>query len=272
LLLKKNNAKIIFTYPNWKLKALTFSYDDGDVADFKLVEIFNKYNMKATFHIPSSWFKTKPKKRVPEAKVNTLYKGHELSGHGANHIYLTKATEKKVDAEIKTDIAQWKKITGKTITGYAYPFGRFSPQVMAILKQNGLIYSRVVKTDKSFALPKDFLAWHPTAHHNVNIATLVDKYLKFQPKEMSVLLVWGHSYEFTNKNNWHVIEDFCRQMSNKKDIFYATMGEIASYVIACRNVKFSKDSKLLMNNSNKKLYLLVNGKKLTIEPKGELKF
>lgn len=32
-------------------KALTFSYDDGIEQDRKLVEIFNRYGMKATFNL-----------------------------------------------------------------------------------------------------------------------------------------------------------------------------------------------------------------------------
>ena len=52
---------ITLTYPQWKLKALSFSYDDGNIADRKLVEIFNRYGMHGTFHIPSKWL-TDPKR------------------------------------------------------------------------------------------------------------------------------------------------------------------------------------------------------------------
>ena len=33
-----------------KMKALTFSYDDGVTQDARLIEIFNKYGLKATFN------------------------------------------------------------------------------------------------------------------------------------------------------------------------------------------------------------------------------
>ena len=32
-------------------KAITFSYDDGVTQDVRLIEIFNKYNIKATFNL-----------------------------------------------------------------------------------------------------------------------------------------------------------------------------------------------------------------------------
>ena len=38
---------------NGKLKAVTFSYDDGVTQDIRLIEIFNKYNLKATFNLNS---------------------------------------------------------------------------------------------------------------------------------------------------------------------------------------------------------------------------
>jgi peptidoglycan/xylan/chitin deacetylase (PgdA/CDA1 family) len=38
---------------NGKKKALTFSYDDGVLQDIRLIELFNKYGMKATFNLNS---------------------------------------------------------------------------------------------------------------------------------------------------------------------------------------------------------------------------
>lgn len=36
-----------------KKKAITFSYDDGVTQDIRLIEIFNKHNLKATFNLNS---------------------------------------------------------------------------------------------------------------------------------------------------------------------------------------------------------------------------
>ena len=37
-------------YPGGKAKAVTFSYDDGCPQDKRLAELFDKYNLKATFN------------------------------------------------------------------------------------------------------------------------------------------------------------------------------------------------------------------------------
>lgn len=260
---------VIFTYPEWKMKALSFSYDDANIADRQLVAIFNKYGMKGTFHIPSALLKNKPKNRIAESEINKLYKGHEISGHGANHLALATLPVDIVDAEIKADIKEWKRITGKNITGYAYPYGSYSESVVKVLKDNGLIYARPTGNSMKFDLPENFLIWKAYSHHNSKIADAAAKYLAFKSGKMSVLLIWGHSYEFARQKNWNIIEDFCRKMSGKDDIYYAAMGEIASYVNACRSVTFSKDGRRMKNNSNLKLFFIKNNKKMTVPPNSE---
>ena len=44
---------IKFLFPDGNDKALTFSYDDAQIYDRRLVSIFNKYDLKATFHLNS---------------------------------------------------------------------------------------------------------------------------------------------------------------------------------------------------------------------------
>ena len=39
---------------NGKLKAVTFSFDDGVTQDKRLIEILNKYGLKATFNLNSA--------------------------------------------------------------------------------------------------------------------------------------------------------------------------------------------------------------------------
>ena len=41
-----------FTDQN-KMKAITFSYDDGVTQDIRLIELLNKYNLKCTFNLNS---------------------------------------------------------------------------------------------------------------------------------------------------------------------------------------------------------------------------
>ena len=259
---------ITLTYPQWKLKALTFSYDDGNIADRKLVAIFNRYGMKATFHIPSNWLKD-PKRsatRVKEAEINQLYAGHEVAGHGAKHVTLILVKPERIAREFDVDISEWQRITGKKLLGYAYPFGRYNDTAVSIAREKGLIYARTAKAAESFDLTDDFLRWRPHAHHKRKINKLGEEYLKFIPKRMSLLMIWGHSYEFEKADNWYQIENFCQLMANKPEIFYATMGEIAHYAMATTELTLSDDGKSIKNNSLRPVYFLYNDRKIELAP------
>ena len=37
-------------FPGGKSKVLTLSYDDGNIADRRLVDIFNRHGLRAAFH------------------------------------------------------------------------------------------------------------------------------------------------------------------------------------------------------------------------------
>ena len=43
-------------FPEGREKALTFSYDDGVLADRKLIEIFDRYGLKGTFNLNNELF------------------------------------------------------------------------------------------------------------------------------------------------------------------------------------------------------------------------
>ena len=72
-------------------KIITFSFDDGIEDDFKLVEILNKYNLKATFNLnsakltgASTWVynNVKTVKQINYFQIKNLYEGHEIASHG----------------------------------------------------------------------------------------------------------------------------------------------------------------------------------------------
>ena len=44
-------------YPGGKKRVVTFSYDDGFSGDVRLAELFNRYGVKATFHINGSHYR-----------------------------------------------------------------------------------------------------------------------------------------------------------------------------------------------------------------------
>lgn len=217
-------------------KALTFSYDDGIEQDRKLVEIFNKYGMKATFNLntgiqtPESNFEIEGVyiNRMKQEGLEELYKGHEIATHGLTHAAPTGMTKEQLDEEFLTDMSNIERIYGTYPVGMAYAYGCVDDEVVKYLKSIGIKYGRTVEASHSFEIPKEPLKLKATCHHDDDMLfELAEKFLKAEPKENEQMLfyVWGHSYEFDVNNNWDRMEEFCKMMSGKADIFYGTNRE-----------------------------------------------
>lgn len=217
-------------------KALTFSYDDGIEQDRKLVEIFNKYGMKATFNLntgiqtPESNFEIEGVyiNRMKQEGLEELYRGHEIATHGLTHAAPTGMTKEQLDKEFLTDMSNIERIYGTYPVGMAYAYGCVDDEVVKYLKSIGIKYGRTVEASHSFEIPKEPLKLKATCHHDGDMLfELAEKFLKAEPKENEQMLfyVWGHSYEFDVNNNWDRIEEFCKMMSGKADIFYGTNRE-----------------------------------------------
>ena len=78
----KNMNKVYQCFPGGKHKALTKSYDDGSTQDRRLIEIFNKYGIRGTFHLNSGLMDAE---HVQPEEIPELYKGHEVSCHTVTH-------------------------------------------------------------------------------------------------------------------------------------------------------------------------------------------
>ena len=95
-------------------KALTFSYDDGIEQDRKLVEIFNRYGMKATFNLntgiqsPESNFEIEGVhiNRMKQDGLAELYKGHEIATHGLTHATIKLKATCHHDDEMLFELAE----------------------------------------------------------------------------------------------------------------------------------------------------------------------
>jgi peptidoglycan/xylan/chitin deacetylase (PgdA/CDA1 family) len=218
-------------FPQGKMKALTLSYDDGVEQDRKLVEILNRYGIKAAFNLNSGIQSGSSKwesngitiRRMNVESLPELYRGHEIAVHSLTHPRLEELDEKTVVNELTQDKINLERIFGAKIYGMAYPFGTYNDEVKKIAARCGILYARGVDSTFSFDIPKDLLAYQPTAQHtDSGLMELAETFIKLKPNNPQVFYLWGHSYEFDINNNWQLIDDFCKLMSNKDDIYYAT--------------------------------------------------
>jgi len=257
-----------FVFPEGKMKALTFSYDDGREYDRRLVSILNENGLKGTFHLNSGKFDCEG--YVTAAEVPGLYAGHEVSCHGVEHKFPTALDAHRWNIEIGDDRRALEKISGQLVRGMSYAFGDYSDSVIDVAKANGLKYARTTKATKNFWLPADFMQWHPTCHHN-DMLSLAERFLTMAGYfELPVFYVWGHSYEFGIPDEWEDIEKFAKLMAGKDDVWYATNLEICDYVSAVRAQEYSADGKIIRNPTAQTVWFEADGGLVSVEP-GEVK-
>lgn len=253
-----------------KHKCLTMSYDDGTVWDYKLVEIFDKYGIRGTFHLNSSFFESRNDTTVKKEDIKELYKNHEISLHSYTHPTFGELPDFVIADELNIDRKNLEKLCGYTIRGLSYPNGMVSieDRIENLCKMCGMKYGRATECKTDFRLPKDFLCWYPTAHHSGNIEELFDKLLNVRDfwLNMPLMYVWGHSYEFDRNNNWELIENFCKKAGGNGDVWYATNIEIYDYVTASRSIDYGLDYHTAYNPSAISVWITVNGKPVELKP------
>lgn len=271
-------------FPGGKEKAVTLSYDDGCVFDCQLAEIIQKYGMKCTFNINSGFVsKSEDEWRLSYAKIKEclLKNGNEIAVHGKYH----RAPGLQAPIEVIKDVLECRleleQNLNLIIRGMAYPdsgITAFTPgSSYSSIKQNltdlGIVYARTLGGDNdSFALPTDWHAWMPTAHHNhPKIFEYIEKFVNtplpdyLAAQSPLLFYLWGHSFEFDRDSNWEQLEEICKRLSGQDNIWYATNIEIYNYIEAYRSLIFSADGNFIYNPTLLTVWLSVDGQLISIK-------
>ena len=225
-----------------KLKAVTFSYDDGVTQDIRLVELLNKYNLKSTFNLNSELLNNKgvlirEGKRISHYKIHpddvkSIYEGHEIAVHTLTHTNLTTVNDAEVIRQTEQDRLNLSELAGYEVVGMAYPCGGVNndDRVAEILKTStGVKYSRTIACNSSFDLQNNLYRFNPTAFHLDfdNLMKLSEDFINLNSDKPQIFYIWGHSYEMDYyPDYWIKLEEFFKLIANKNDIFYGTNKEV----------------------------------------------
>lgn len=259
-------------FPGGARKALTMSYDDGKTPDRRLVDIFNRYGIKATFHINAGYLDNDRLDRIASDEVSELYKGHEISAHGYTHRSLGIVPRELVISEVIKDREKLEALAGYPVRGMSYPNGLYNDDTIAILKACGIEYCRVVETTGDFKIPEDFMRWKGTCHHKQNLLELGQKFIDMPHKNRPHLMyVWGHANEFDKDSNWDMMEQFCKMTGGRDDIWYTTNIEFVDYMNALKQLRFSVDLTMVYNPTAIDLTVTYDGEPFVIKAGAKIK-
>lgn len=259
-------------FPDAKLKALTLSYDDGVKQDERFMEILDRHGLKCTFNLNSGCYPPEKTvhRRLTRERCIELYKNspHEVAVHGLTHPFLERLTPANIAYEIIKDRESLENDFECIVRGMAYPYGTYSDEVVETLKACGIVYARTTKSTETFDIPTDWLRMPATCHHNnPRLMELAREFVEKPParKKAQLFYLWGHTYEFDDKDNWNIIEEFAEYMGGREEIWYATNIEIFEYIEDFNRLIFSVDAMRVKNPTARTLWFRFDNKVFSID-------
>lgn len=259
------------TFPQNKRIAFTSSWDDGPVDDRELVELLNRYNLPATFHLITGTLDQNDSRGqfVSSSEVARLYAGHEVAMHTQTHPILPDLDALQIAQEIIENRKGLEDLVGYPVRGMSYPYGSYANKVQSILRSLGISYARTVENGGNAFPPNEPMAWAPTCHVHVDGALApVGRWESFYNNRFArgLFNVWGHSYDIARKSAWPAFERFCATVANKPDVWYCTAIQLFDYEAARSRVSIAANRKSAFNPSAQPVTLRVDGKVIDIPP------
>jgi len=242
---------------NHRTKAIvTTSWDDGDRADLKIAELLGDRGLKGTFYIPLS--SQLPSIRLTIPDLSSLSnKGFEIGGHTSSHRTLTKLKLSDIRREITTCKTALEQITGKAVSVFCYPNGRYTQEIIAEVKHAGYCGARTTRMLSctpdfaSFKMPVTLQAfphsqraylknvlrapsagrWRLYVAHARRCSGWVELAKRLFDQVLSRGGVWhlyGHSWEIESLQLWSELREVLDHVHGREDVMYVSNGELLS--------------------------------------------
>lgn len=209
-------------------------WDDGVATDIRLVEILRKYNAKATFNLSPGWLSedTVPYRwpdpagrnwniggfsggHVGRKDLKTVYDGFQVASHCWNHEDAAAVSP----ADFLKSAMDTRKFLEDTFQrecrGFAWPYGRHTPETVRLLTEAGFRYGRTTKNTNDVTRCAESLEFASNCHFLHR-----DFWKIFEAaKPTGAFYFWGHSYEMMDcPQIWERFELAIRLLSEDPDV------------------------------------------------------
>ncbi len=215
-------------------KIFLLSFDDGCIWDGKLINLLDKYHMKATFNLNSGledfvWYlEDFPVYRQKLSESVDIYKGHEVASHTMHHPWLDSLSDAHLTEEVREDCDIIKYIFHLDEIGFAVPFTACGEREIQII-QNHVTYIRLSQETDSFVLPTD--PYHIPVHAMYNQPDVRERIAAFAQNTLSdsVFVLAGHSYELEAYDDWDYMEELLAYIKDFEFEHMTTMEFVRRY-------------------------------------------
>lgn len=117
-------------------KAVSLSFDAawGNEDTQKLIDILNKYHVKATFFLVGQWVD-----KYPDSVKALANNGEDIMNHSDTHPHMTKLSREDMLKQINACDEKIEKITGKKPTLFRPPYGDYNNAVIETINASNHI-------------------------------------------------------------------------------------------------------------------------------------
>ncbi len=116
-----------------KLVALTFDAAWGADKTLKILEILEKYDVKATFFLVGFWLD-----KYPDETKAIYDSGCEIGNHSNNHLQMSKLDKERIKEELNYVNDKVAELTGAVPTCFRPPFGDYDNELIETAQELGL--------------------------------------------------------------------------------------------------------------------------------------
>ncbi|MFD3156096.1 polysaccharide deacetylase family sporulation protein PdaB [Haloimpatiens sp. FM7330] len=208
--MQKRKLPIYCVNTNDKKIAISFDASWGADKTDKILEVLDKYDIKATFFLVGGWVDEHPD------KVKEMHKrGHEIGNHSNRHPNMTKISREKIIKEIEITDSKIMKLTDEMPKLFRCPEGAYNDLVIKTVEDTNhyciqwdvdsidwkgqgadLEYNRVIKKTK----PGSIILFHNDAKYTPENLPRVIENLKSKGYEFVKIseLIYKDNYRIDN--------------------------------------------------------------------------
>lgn len=116
-----------------KVCSLSFDAAWGNEDTQTLIDILDRYGVKATFFVVGQWAE-----KYPESVKALSAAGHEVMCHSDDHAHFNSLSAQEIIVDVNTCCDKIEAITGRRPTLFRPPFGEYDDHVVATLRGLGM--------------------------------------------------------------------------------------------------------------------------------------
>jgi peptidoglycan/xylan/chitin deacetylase (PgdA/CDA1 family) len=208
------------------------SWDDGLESDRRLLELLEKYQVRASFALSSQRYQQvripndirDPEKYgwlMPASELG-LYRPHDICSHTTKHREQTLLSEAEVYSDLHQSKTQLAELFQQEIAGIVWPYGCSSNTTRKIAEWIGYLYGRTTPNPLTLPWNLDFWDVVPLSWRT-ELSTLIDLAFPY-------VVLSGHTYELRREVDWEYLERFYRDASQDSRCRLVTMTELMQLI------------------------------------------